>query len=190
MIRSDGLAPLPSPPIICASSRCSLGPSMKFWNYGAPASSVGTVTANQMHAIPFVIEAPTTFYKGFWVNGSSVGNNSEVGIYDASYNKIVTTGSVANSGASTAQAAALSATTRLSPGLYYMVHASDATASNRYFKWSIGSGGAAAGNALGMWSQGSITLGSLPATATPADYIPGNSAIFTFGLITRSVFDL
>jgi hypothetical protein len=154
----------------------------------ASGASPWSDAANCLLAFPFVLESQTTFYKGFWVNGSAAGGNTEVGIWDDAFNKLVTTGSVAGASNSVPQAAAFasSATPTLSPGRYYAGIAHSATTTNQLFRWSAGT----AGNywqALGCWRQSGITLGSLAATATPGDMT--NAGFPLFGLITRSGFD-
>lgn len=184
---------LPTPPVISPQSRLSLGMALRGIG-GVPASGASpwSDAANSLLAVPFVLEAAeTTFYKAWWLNGGTVGNNTEAGIWDANYNKIVTTGSVANAGtASLPQAAAFasSATPTLPPGLYYMGIAHDSTTTGHFFRWSVATVGTALWQGLGCWKQAAITLGSLAATATPASLT--NVALPTFGLITRSVFDL
>jgi hypothetical protein len=160
------------------------------FNSPASGASPWSGAANVLKAVPFVLEAQTTFYKAFWAMGSAGGTaNREVGIWDADYNKIVTTGAVAGDNSnSVPQVAALSATTTLPPGQYYMGMAFAATTTNTNHRWAVTTQGQPSARAMGCWIQASITLGSLAATATPAVY--DNVAIPVFGLITRSVFDV
>ena len=191
MSRPIGVQNLPSPPTITPASRLAIGHAMVRISNSSAASGASpwSDAANSLLAFPFVLEAPrTTFYKGFWLNGSSAGGNSEVGIWDADYNKITTTGSVLGSGNSVPQAAALAATVTLPPGLYYAGMAHSATTTNQVFRWSFATLGTAMWMGCGMWKQAGITLGSLAATATPGDLT--NVAFPVFGLITRSVFDV
>lgn len=188
MSRPVGLRPLPSPPIITIGSRLSIGGILRGFTGGVvPASGVSpwSDAANCLLAHPFVLEDHrTTFYKAFWWNGSAAGGNSEVGIWDAAYNKIVTTGAVAGSGNSVPQVADLTDTT-LPPGLYYAGMAHSATTTNQITRWAAT---ASQWQSLGCWRQSGITLGSLAATATPGDMT--NVGFPSFGLITRSVFDV
>ncbi len=188
MSASVGIRNLASPPIITLASRCSAGGAISRLGLGAAASGASpwSDAANCLLAFPFVIESPTTFYKGMWVNGGSVGGNSEVGLWDASFNKIVTTGSIAGSGASVPQSTALSSTVTMPPGLYYAGMAHDATTTGQLIRWSVATIGIALFQGLGCWRQSGITLGSLGATATPGDLT--NVAFPVFGLITRTVF--
>lgn len=179
---------LDSPPLITLSCRLSLG-SNSGRQLGTPASGVSpwSDAANKLLAFPFVLERQTTIYKAFWLNGSAAGGNSEAGIWDSAYNKIVTTGSIAGSGNSAPQAADLTDTT-LDPGLYYAGMAHNATTTNQLTRWSLATLGIGVLMAMGCWTQTGITLGSLASTATPGDMT--NVAFPVFGLITRSNFDL
>ncbi len=186
-----GIRNMPSPPTITLSSRCATGGRLS--RTGAAAAATGVSPWSDaglcLLAFPFVIETPTQFYKGFWVNGSAGTGSSEVGIWDEAYAKIVTTGSVAHSGASVPQAAAFAAAAQpiLAPGQYYAGIAHTATTTNELTRWSIATTGAAIWQSQGCWRQAAITLGSLAATATPGDMT--NVAFPLFGLITRSAFD-
>lgn len=185
-----GSGALTSPPVITLASRCAQGGAISRTGVGAAASGASpwSDAANSLMAFPFVIEAETTFYKGMWVNGASVGGNSEVGLWDENFNKITTTGSVGGSGASVPQAAALASTVTMPPGLYYAGMAHSATTTGQVFRWSVATIGIALWMSMGCWKQAGITLGSLGATATPADLT--NVAFPIFGLITRTVFDV
>jgi hypothetical protein len=158
----------------------------------SPATGVSpwSAAANVLLGVPFQLEAArTTFYKAYWVMGSAGGTaNREVGIYDEDFVKVVTTGAVAGNNAnSVPQVAALTATTTLGPGRYYMVMGYAATTTNTHFRWSLVSGQGQIG-AMGCWDTGAITLGSLPSPATPTSW--GRISLPQFGLITRSAFDL
>lgn len=182
-----GFGALQSPPVITLASRCAWARGAFAAGSAASGISPWSDAANSILAFPFVIECQTTFYKGFWVNGSAAGGNSEVGIWDDAFNKIVTTGSIVGTGNSVPQAADITDTT-LPPGLYYAGMAHNATTTNQLFRWSVATIGIALWMSIGCWKQGGITLGSLGATATPADL--SNVAFPVFGLITRSVFDV
>jgi hypothetical protein len=191
MARPFGTAPLPSPPVISIVSRGAPGAAVQRLVNANAASGVSpwSDAADTVLAFPFVIEAPTTFYKVFWVNGSAAGGNSDVAIYDENYNLIVGTGAAtAGSGNSVPQVVALTATTTLPPGRYYAGMTHSATTTNQIFRFPNASNMALAmWQALGCWKfTDNAPISS--ATATPADY--SNSAFPWFGLITRSVFDV
>lgn len=191
MSRPAGLTARPSPMVITAGSFNAIGPSMsRVLSGGVPASGVSpwSDAANSMLAFPFWLAAPTTIYKVFWVNGSAAGGNSSIGIYDAeSLAKLVECASTAGSGNSVPQAVDVTDTT-IGPGMYYAAMAHDATTTNQLFRWSTGASAGAHFQALGWFKHASVTLGNLPATATPADLT--NIAVPLFGVITRSVFDV
>jgi hypothetical protein len=182
---------LPSPPNIWVGGRLSIGGTA-----GRSSANPGTGVspwsdaANCLLGVPFQLEAArTTFYKGWWLNGSSAGTTAaEVGIWDEAYNKITTTGSVVGSGNDIPQSSALATTVTLGPGRYYMGMAANQTTTNRWSRFSVATVGVALWQGLGCWKQAAITLGSLAATATPADIT--NVALPAFGLLTRTVFDL
>lgn len=181
--------PLPSPPVITLGCRLGIPSMRSMVNTGATSgASPWSDAANCLLAFPFVLEAPTTtFYKGFWCNGSAAGSNAEVGIWNEAYEKITTTGSVGGSGNNVPQSAALASTVTLPPGLYYAGMASNSTTTNRYMRWSV-TGNLRFMTLLGCWRQSGITLGSLAATATPGALT--NAGWPLFGLITRSGFDV
>lgn len=190
MSRTQGLRNMGPPPLISLVSRCSAGGAMMRFGIGAVASGASpwSDAANCLLAFPFVVESPTLVNKFFWTNGASVGGNSEIVLYDAAFAKVGTsTGSVAGSGAGVPQSTApTGGAFTIPPGLYYAAMAHDATTTGQLVRWSAGT----AGNfwqAMGCWRQASITLGSLPATATPGDMT--NVGFPLFGIITRTVFD-
>ncbi len=192
MSRPVGLTAMPSPPIITLASRVAFGATLARTGPGNAASGASpwSGAANVLLAFPFVLEAPrTTIYKGFAITGSSAGSNFEVGILDASFEKIVSSGSVSGGAvANTAVMADLTDTT-LPPGLYYAAMSCDATTTGRWFRWSpAGAAAIAFWMAFGCWQQAAAGPGSFPTTATPADIT--NAAFPLFGLITRSVLDL
>lgn len=182
-----GYVPMPTSPVILISGRNAVGGGMRVANMGSPSSGGNPFAANEMLAFPFVLTAPiTNVNKGFVLNGSSTGANFSLAIYDADFNMINQTGSTAQSGASVPQSVSLA--TRLRPGLYYVAMAASDATTGRWFRWSQATVGNHWMKALGCWKQASITVGSLPATATPEALT--NIAFPVFGLITRTVFDV
>jgi hypothetical protein len=182
------VGPLPTPPVITMGSRNSVAGCTTRPNQTVPASGTNPFNAaNEMVAYPFCITDTVTVYKGFWVNGSSIGGNSSLAIYNSENVQLVQSASTLNAGASSPQSVAMQVS--LSPGVYFAAMASNTgTTTNRYFRWSIATTGAVFWRAYGCWRQAGITLGSLPATATPVGYT--NIAMPIFGLITRSNFDV
>lgn len=177
---------LPSPPVIMFASRNAAGASIRPQMSVAPGSGSGPFSvANEVQSFPFVLSAPSTsINKGFWLNGSSAGSTSSISIWDADFNKIIESATATGSGNSVPQMVALAV--KLPPGLYYCGLAHNSTTTNHFFRWQ----GSFTGNwaMMGCWKQGSITVGSLPATATPTAPTAGTWGVF--GLTTRTVFDV
>lgn len=146
-----------------------------------PTVSSAFTTANSMIGYPFVVEQKCVLYKAWWMNGSSVGSNHEVALYDWAFVKLAATGSTAGSGSTNAPQTVDWTDAPIGPGLYYAVYAQDSSTANR-----IG-GNARDFYTCRCWSQASITLGSLPAIATPTTTF---SVMPLFGFITRSNFDI
>jgi hypothetical protein len=156
-------------------------PSKYGQRINTPSSSTPSA-ANVLYAYPFVIELATMLYKAFWLNGSAAGGNHEVAVYNERFEKIATTGSQA--GATNSAPEIIDWTdVLLAPGLYYAAYAHDSTTANRVVNVMTRA------VALGCWQQSSITLGSLPATATPEKY-GANNVAGAWGFITRSNFDI
>lgn len=188
MTRPVGLRMPPSPPAITWACRLAFPSNVGRLSNVSPASGTSpwSGAANVLIAFPFVLEAPTTIYKGFAVTGSAPGNNFEIGITDSAYNKIVSSGSVSGGAVALVPVMADLTDTTLPPGLYYAAMSCDATTTNRWYRiasqtyeWQ----------ALGCWQQAAAGPGSFPSpTCTPADIT--NVALPVFGLIARSAFDV
>ena len=176
----------PSPPVILPCSRVGTYARALFSSSPGSGVSPWSAGANDLLAFPFVLEATTTIYKGFACTGSAAGSNFEVGILDADYNKIVSSGSVSGGAVASVPVMADFTDVTLPPGLYYAGMSCDATTTNRWTRWSASITGLF--QSAGFWKQASAGPGSFPTTATPADLT--NVAFPLFGLITRSVFDV
>lgn len=182
-----GIAQVPTAPVITFGSRHGPSPIFQRGGLTAPASVTSNpFAANEMFGFPFIITALTNVAKGFWVNGSAAGGNFSTAIYNADFVKVVESASTGGSGASVPQSVAMAA--KLGPGLYYCVLSHNSATNNRVFAWTLATTGLGYYKAMGVWKQASITVGSLPATATPAAYT--NASFPLYGLITRTVFDV
>lgn len=192
MSRNAGLRPAPAPPTIHFGSRNSAAAAaLGRIGISIPvslATSPWSDAANKLIAFPFWLDVPTTIYKGFAVNGTSPGGNFEIGVLDASFNKLVSSGSVASGAGGSVPVMADVTDTKLPPGLYYAAMSHDATTASRYFGWTLATTGATFYQSFGCWQQAAAGPGSFPTTATPADV--SNVSFPLFGLITRSVFDV
>ncbi len=97
---------------------------------GTGASSGAWFVANKPVAIPFRLSTYATVYQLGWRNGSgTMADSIDVGIYDTSWVRKISTGSTARSGASSVQWVNV-ADTALAPGDYYLVGANNGTSAN------------------------------------------------------------
>lgn len=182
------VAIMPSPYVITMHGRCSAGAAIARTGTTISASGTNPFNANEQLAFPFQLDCPTTIYKAAWMNGSAAGGNFSVAVYDADFKLLAQTASTAGSGNSVPQVAALTSTVKLPPGLYYAALAHDSTTNNRVHRWTVTNVGTLMWNGMGCWREGSVTVGSQPATATPVACT--NVGFPHFGLITRSGYDL
>lgn len=88
----------------------------------------GNITwiANLATYVPFVLARPKLIAQFFWVNGTAVGGNTDVGVYNEALTKLLSTGSTANSGTTTLQAVNVT-DTLLQAGRYWLALASDSS---------------------------------------------------------------
>lgn len=123
------------------------------------ASGSAWPSANLAIFIPFRVAAPYTVQQIYWQNMATINGNIDVGIYDSEGNKIVSSGSTAQSGATALQSISITPTT-LRRGQYYLAMAFDnATATVR-----AGSSAATLYRAIGVLSM--VSAFPLPSTAT------------------------
>lgn len=115
LVANAGAAPK-MPAVITTISRQSLGVSIAA--IGSTPANISWWGANFAIYVPLVVEETITVTKLFSVNGSSVSGNIDIGLYDESGTKKISTGSVAQSGPNQAQVIDV-ADTQLTPGRYY-----------------------------------------------------------------------
>lgn len=136
--------------------------------------------ANLALFVPFTIAVPTTIVKIMWVNGATVSGNVDVGLYDSQGNRLVSSGTTAQTTVSVVQPVDTTDVT-LQPGVYYMAMAMDnTTGTTRKFT----TGSTALCRAVGVYQQ--VSAFPLPssatfATASTSDFIP------VFGITGRIV---
>jgi hypothetical protein len=101
----------------------SIGVELFGTGLATPATN-NFVTVNLAVFIPFGVPEAVTITKLFWGNGAAVAGNLDAGIYDTAGNRLVSTGTTAQSGTTTLQVIDVTDTT-LARGLYYLAFASD-----------------------------------------------------------------
>jgi hypothetical protein len=132
--------------------------------------------------VPFTLNKSITIIRGFWYNGSAVGYNVDVGVFDISGNLLCHTGNVVSANINTVQNAAI-ASTRFGPGNFYLA-VSTSSISQTFF-----SAAAASSYMLAVFGIAAILSGENPlVTGTPVS-IAGSSfgKIPVFGVSTRTV---
>lgn len=134
----------------------------------APATGVMQSVAGQTCLIGFTLPGPYTVRAFYVYNGSTVSGNIDAGIYQTNpgqttLSRVVSTGATAQTGTSSVQTIACTAT-RLDRGTYYMaLQATSATAT--FFSLTP-----VFGMAGGMGCHISTNVTNLPATITPATW--------------------
>lgn len=160
--------------VITPFSPESIGTILASWALNPYSASGAWPTANLAIFIPFVLTRPTTIYQLGWFNGSAVSGNIDVGIYDAAFNRLTSTGSTAQAGTTAPQSVDITDII-IGPGLFWMAAVMDNTTGTLQ-RTTIGV--AALCRATGMCEQ--ATAFPLPATATPTlytqNYVPGVGA--------------
>lgn len=98
---------------------------------GALTSAGAWASANDPLALPFCVQDDGLLVDRLgWINGGSPGGNVDVGVYDSSWNRLVSTGSTAGSGATAWQWVNVT-DTYLRGGRYYLVCSRDNTTASR-----------------------------------------------------------
>lgn len=127
---------------------------------GAPGSATWP-SANRAIACPIYIDTIGTVVKLFIANGATASGNFDIGLYDESFNRLVSTGAIAQSGTATIQVFDIT-DTAIRPGRYYLA-ASSSAATGTTVRVSQGIGYE---RAVGMVQMASAH--PLPSTLTPA----------------------
>ena len=123
-------------------------------------------TANLAVFVPVRLTQRHTYIKAFWVNGSAVAGNVDVGIYTLSgttLTRVVASTAEAQATINVLQVATTFTTTTIGPGVYYLALSSTSTTSQF---WRGGTQ-SITGNAIAGAFQ-VATASPLPTTATTA----------------------
>lgn len=143
-------------------ARCFAAAELRAVNGMAQPASATYPSANLAIFIPIYTNVPFRAQGGTWVNGSSVSGTADVGFYTLTGTRIVSTGAVTRSGASSVQAQDFSAEVLVPPGAYYLAFsASSGGANTAFLNTSVTS---AIGKPAGLLQMASAH--ALPATAT------------------------
>lgn len=95
---------------------------------------IGTTatTANKPWAFPFVIDEGVTVYQLGWICAAAPGGNADIGIYDTSWNRLVSAGSTSGAGTSLVWTWVDVVDTLLPAGSYYLAYCRDDVTVNRF----------------------------------------------------------
>lgn len=105
----------------------SCGPVLSSLNIGLNSAASGAwPSANRAVLVPFSVNTTITVKKLFLLMGTAVSGNVDVGIYDSTGRKIVSSGSTVQTGANTQQEFDITDTV-LPPGDYYLACVLDNT---------------------------------------------------------------
>ena len=139
---------------------------------GSNNSNTGAwTTGNTAVAFPFWIYEDATVYKIGWVNGSSAGGNTDVGIYNSSWSRLVSTGSTLRSGNSIPQWVDVADTALTANTLYYLAANHSQTNANNV------TGVLAAANTVNALVLAGIKQMAVGATALPATFTPATISV-------------
>ncbi len=172
---------LPTQFLITPASQHSIGTNIAAMNMAAPAS-VGWGTADRAMLVPFVLMEAVTVLKLFVHNGGVLFGNVDVGIYDAAFNRLVSSGSVAQAGVSQLQEFDV-ADTGIGPGQFYLAIAFSEGATETV-SWTLNEA-TINGEALGLLTQASAF--PLPDPFVPVVFDDLLSILPIFGLSLRTL---
>lgn len=146
----------------------------------ATPASAAWGTNNKAIYIPFRTTAPLIVRQMFCFNGSTANGNVDIGVYDARFTLLVSTGSTAQAGTSALQVIDVT-DTEIGVGTFYLALALSST-SGTIFRTSEANNAFA--SAFGLLQQTASAF-PLPATGTPVTTTGSNRPVF--GLTTRTV---
>lgn len=170
----------PSPTLISAFGLGRYGGWAPVGHPNAPASA--TNAGGTLYYVPLLVPTRCEVTKGWWINGASVSGNAGIGVYTSTLDGLpdkllAQTASTTVSGISTVQVASLGSTVVLVPGLFFAAVVWSGT--SEQFRTAVHAGQ----DAFCWFQEGSVTPGSLPSTATPAESVNVNLRVF--GLVTN-----
>lgn len=148
---------------------------------GQGDTSSGTATGSRIYYIPLHIDAVFQVNALYVVNGAAVSGNIDIGLYTANFNKVVSTGSIAQAGTNGPQLQTVTSTS-IPAGLYYYAVVADNGVST-FFRLALTT---ATGNRGFACALQNATF-PLPASGTPAT-IDGTNFDYVFGGATSETF--
>lgn len=154
-----------APVMLSSLSGASLGVEVAALGGGTNPTSATWSAANRAFYIPFILPQNATVVKLWVSNGAAVSGNVDMALYDATYARLVSIGSTAQSGTNAIQEFNI-ADTVVSAGRYYLGLALDNATGTTLVSGSVG---ASASLKMSGMAQEAAAF-PLPATATPAAF--------------------
>lgn len=171
------LLPFRASPIISAPGPYSIGYAMR--SASQALADIAWGVTNQARYVPFWIPEPIVVVKLLAFNGTTLGGNSDMALYDtAGVRLIASPGAAAQAGTQNWQEFDVTDTPLL-PGLYYVGLLSTSTTAT-FRAWNV----KAAGQQSGVFSQ-AVGAGTMPSPATFAALDSG--VIPCVGIATRTL---
>jgi len=161
-------------PVLYSGSGEAIGSELAAYNATAPASAAWPA-ANRVIGIPFTLTEPVTVTKLAAYNGATASGNTDLGIFDANFVKLVSIGDTAQAGTNALQEFNIT-DTLLCPGRYYFAM-KNSSATSTFFRWSTPPVNAL--KLMGVW-QNTGAAGSLAASYTPA--VPASAYVPLVGM--------
>jgi hypothetical protein len=168
----------PPPPLISVLSAISIATELSAASSAFAAA--GWPGANRALYIPVYLDQPITVAKLWTANGGTASGNVDIGIFDASLARLVSSGSTAQAGTNVLQAFDIADTYLAGPALYYVGLSASAIAATF---WRTDTGTIPKSKLWGVAQEAAAF--PLPATATLAALASG--FIPLCGMATRTL---
>lgn len=148
----------------------SIGPQLSAEAVASPTASTPLGSANTAHLIPFWVSQTTSFTIVRIANGTTLNGHFDLGVYDKDLNRLVSTGSTLQAGASTNQTVTVSLT--IPAGNYYMAISVDSSSATYFRQTFVGTAIAEHVGILGFSSQFPLPSSLASATRVAVNWIP------------------
>lgn len=170
----------PDPEIISSvTGWWGLGNQLKAYNAAIPVM-VTNGAVNLALAVPFVVHGNYVVKRLWWLNGSAVAGNVDVGVYNSSFVRLISTGATAQAGVDTLQSVDVADTT-IAAGQYFMAISASNTVTARF-------GGRAGGSVARLQAAGCSIMAAghpLPDPFVP-EAVSSQSDVIIFGVTNRT----
>lgn len=170
----------PDPAVLSSAECYDLVQAMNYQAAALAASALYPTAALGIF-VPVRLSQRRTFIRAFWLNGSVVAGNADLGVYTISgttATRLQSVGATAQAGVSTVQTVTISWT--LDPGLYYLAFSSSDATTAQY--WRAAPNGTIA-RQCGLYQAATQS----PLAATPTVVADATAYVPFFGLSEQAV---